>query len=69
MTVKTVTAFNVEAVDQGDPDAPPCDLCRRTWPSAIPVESRWAVTNHDDKGDPRGACDTCLSETMREWRA
>ena len=72
MTVKTITAFDVEAIETGDPNARPCTICHNVRLShgldaSKTIKSRWAVTNHDDSGGPRYACDVHLVKTMREW--
>ena len=54
MTIKTITAFDVEAIETGDPNARPCTICHNVRLShgldaSKTIKSRWAVTNHDDK--------------------
>ena len=72
MTVKTITAFDVEAIEEGDPAAKPCVLCyiALAEKGLDPGKARmglWAVTNHDDKRGLSYACDFHLAKRMREW--
>ena len=70
--MKTVRAFDVEAIEEGDITARLCLLCYNSrtvhhLDPSLAVKGRWAVTNHDDSGGPRHACDAHLVDTMRNW--
>ena len=55
--MKTVRAFDVEAIEEGDITARLCLLCYNSrtvhhLDPSLAVKGRWAVTNHDDSGGP-----------------